>query len=1299
MALLLVLIGAVFIAGNTNSGRALIERVAAHLTKGHVRLTGLAGSFPAAMDLDRLELSDARGTWLIAERIHLRWSPGALLTRLVKVDSLEVGRLHIDRRPVTEPDKKDTNTSIPHTDLAHLSIGALELGPELTGVPVSLVVRASAHLRSLQNATAHIVAQRTGGVGDYELQLQFDPARMDATLKLQEPAEGPLENLLQVPGLGDLSVLAKLSGPRMAENIQLTVDAGALRGRAEGRINLIDASADLSYALEASAMTPSPELSWQHVAMQGRWRGTLSTPTADGHLEAEQLQLPGGTKLTALKADLTAAGGMLTARAAIDGLTIPGPQPKLLQDAPLTIDASVRLNDATRPLELTATHRLFALHAHAITAGKQSAQLELRLPNLAPLAALAGQVVRGDASIKAQVARAEKVMTLSADADANIDGGTAAWVGLLRGRSRLQLSTALTDEKLTVDRMILTGQSLSLAVSGSAGRSAAQVLDARLELRLANLAKLSPTLAGTLQLSGKINGPSSSFSAATDLTSTLSVRGSQTGTVSATLRADGLPKAPRGTLQARGKLDGAPIVLDVALERGNANAVHAVIRHADWKSAHLEGDVASGADLAQVRGNVSLRMSQLGDLDKLLGTTLQGSVQGTLALTPVGGRSHAQLKLEAHDVVSGKFKTNAQLTAAGPFDALGLHLAAQSPAVGGEPASLTSTSLLNLTAHTLRISSAEAKYHGQVVQLASPAQLSFADGLSVTALQLKAQHAILELEGRLSPTLDMRASLHQLQPELINAFVPGLLAAGTIQGDAQLQGTVAAPLGHVKLEAIGMRSANEAAFGLPAVDVHAAAQLMGNTALLDVKLSAGSASQLTLNGHAPMAMDGALDLKLAGKLDAGLLNPPLEARGKHVTGELTIDTTVTGAATAPEIGGTIRVARGSLRDYTQGVNLTDISAAVEGNHGTLRIVSLTARAAPGTVSVTGTAGVLQPGIPVDLKLTAKDAQPITNNIVTANLNADLHMTGKARERLDIAGTVHINRADIGIPSSLPPNVAVLDVRRPGQAAPVQSDKPLIIGLNITVQAPRQILVQGRGLDAELGGDLRVRGTTESPAVSGDFELQRGTFDLASSRLTFNSGSVTFNGAGLKNKIDPTLDFVAQTTVADVTATVRITGFADAPKIELSSTPDLPQDEIMARLLFGETASQLTALQVVQIGSALATLSGGGGGLNPLAKIQKTLGLDRLSVGGGSNNGPTGTTNSGATIEAGRYVSSRVFVAVKESTTGTSQLAVDVDLTKHLKLQTRLGNGTATAQGTTPENDPGSSVGLAYQFEY
>jgi len=586
----------------------------------------------------------------------------------------------------------------------------------------------------------------------------------------------------------------------------------------------------------------------------------------------------------------------------------------------------------------------------------------------------------------------------------------------------------------------------------------------------------------------------------------------------------------------------------------------------------------------------------------------------------------------------------------------------------------------------------------------APATVSFANGLSIGDLKLGAQQAVLEIDGQVSPELNLRASLKQVKPDLVNAFVPGLLAAGTIQANAQLQGTTAAPTGKLHLEATGIRGANDAARGLPAIDMHADAQLMANTAQIDAKLTAGSASHLALSGKAPLAADGALDMKLAGNLDLGLANPLLEAGGKHISGALTIDTTVTGAMANPEIGGTVKLANGSARDYTQGINLTDITGVFAGSHGTLQIQSLTAKAAPGTVSISGSIGVLQPHIPIDVKLTAKNAQPIASNIVTANVDADIHVSGTAREELTVDGNVRINRANIEIPSGFPPDVAVLDVRRPGHAPPPKPEKPLVINLKITVDAPRQILVKGRGLDSELGGEIKIRGTADTPIVNGDFDLQRGTFTLGTSQLTFSSGTVTFNGEGLKKKIDPTLDFVASTQVVDVTAYVKITGLADAPKIELSSTPDLPQDEIMARLLFGESASQLSALQVVEIGAALASLGGGGGGsLNPLTKIQKTLGLDRLTVGSAANPAATSAANSqqnaGYSVEAGRYVTSRVFVSVKESTTGNSQLAVDVDLTKHLKLQTRLGNGTTTTQGTTPENDPGSSIGLAYTFEY
>jgi translocation and assembly module TamB len=1303
LLLVVIVVGTLLIIGNTESGRALIIRTTSRLTDGHVQLSGINGSFPAALDLDRLQLSDDRGVWLDAQHISLRWSPTSLLARHILVDSLHVGLLDIERAPVTKPDNKPSSEfTFPHSDITQLAVDTLQLGPDLAGTATSLVVKGSAHWRSLRDAMTSLVAQRTGGVGNYDLQLHFNADRMDATLKLQEPANGPLENLLQVPGLGDLSVFAQLTGPRTAEHIQLTLDAGALRGRAQGTLNLSAVSADLDYTFNATAMTPRPGLSWQSVDLQGRWHGTVSAPNADGHLLIKKLQIPGGTGLADLDANLTATGGMLTTRAVLTGLVIPGSQPKLFQDSPLTLDASVNMSDPKRPAELKATHRLFALQGHATTADELAAQLDLRLPDVTPFAALGGQKVHGTATIKAQITHDTKSTHVTADADANIDGGKESWAGLVRGgNTRLQLAGAMTAEKFSIDKLQLTGPAVSLAASGTAARSATQDLDLRLEAALSDLTKLSPSIVGTLKLSGKVNGPTNSLSTVADLTTTVSIHGSPKGTVSASVRADGLPKEPRGTVEAHGDLDGAPLHLNVSLERGKGDVLHAVIHNADWKSARIEGDLTSGTDIAQARGNLRLGMSQLSDLNRLLGSTLQGSISGDAALTPVSGHTHAKINLEAHDVVAGGVTTNGKLTATGAMDALDVHLDAQSPAVGGEPASVTAATRLNVSGHELQLASLEAKYHGQTVKLLSPATVSFADGLAIGDLKLGAQQAILEIDGRISPTLDMRASLKQVKPDLVNAFVPGLLATGTVQANAELQGSTAAPTGKLHVEATGIRGANDAARGLPALDIHADAQLMANTTKVDAKLTAGSASHLTLTGNAPLAADGALDLKLAGTLDVGLLNPLLEASGKHVTGALTVDTTVTGAAAAPEIGGTVKLANGSARDYTQGINLTDITAQFAGSHGTLEIQSLTAKAAPGNVSITGTIGILQPHIPVDLKLTAKNAQPIASNIITANLDADIHVSGTAREKLEVEGKMRVNRANIEIPSGFPPDVAVLDVRRPGSAPPPRPEKPLVINMNVTVDAPRQILVKGRGLDAELGGEIKVRGTSETPVVSGNFDLQRGTFTLGSSQLTFSYGTVTFNGEGLKKKIDPTLDFVAQSQVLDVTATVKITGLADAPKIELSSTPDLPQDEIMARLLFGESAAQLTALQVVQIGAALAQLGGGGGGLNPLAKIQKTLGLDRLTVGSDSNPGTSAnsSTNNGYSVEAGRYVSSRVFVAVKESTTGTSQLAVDVDLTKHLKLQTRLGNGSTTTQGTTPENDPGSSIGLAYQFEY
>lgn len=1310
LLLLIVAVGgALVITANTGPGRAMIERMTSRLTGGNVELTGLGGSLPAQLTLEKLQLSDARGVWLTAERVSLRWTPSALLLHGLQIDSLRAALVLMERLP--EISSGATNAgppSIPRIDAAMVSIDELKLGPRLAVIPAPLRVRGAAHLRSLTDMFIDAEAHGMGGSGNYALHLNFDPRRMDATLKLNEPAGGPLENLLQLPGLGALAATLKLSGPRTAERLDLSIDAGALRGSARGNADVNQLSGDLEFAFESAAMSPRPDLKWNGAVLKGRWRGTIGAPTADGHLDVDQLQLPGGTQLAALRADLTARDSTVAMKAMLGGLRLPLAKAALLQDSPVAIDATIHLNEPGRPLDVSASHRLFTLQAHAETHaaagdGRRNASVELRLPDVEPWAALAGMKVRGTALLKAKFASGDAGVHGDLDANASLVGGNEVWSAAVGPRPMLQLSGALTGSAITIERMKFLGSAVSLTASGSALRpQGAWIVTVPWNLDISDLSALSHTLAGSLRASGTLQGPVTGMTGTAQLSSALSIGGTPTGTVSAATTLHGLPFAPAGTIAAHGILDEAPLDVDIDLMRGTAGLPRAVIRRADWKSAHVDGDVAFGRSIAQTRGQLRARMERLQDLRHLLGSDIAGSLTGIVELKPDQGRTRGHLQFEARDLKLRGFAGNAQVAGDGFTDAMALKVGIQIPDLRGMPASLSAAGTLDLLSGSLAMSSGVSTYRGQEVRLLSPARITFADGVAVDELKLGAQRARFSLAGGISPALDLRASLRQVDPSLINAFAPGLLAAGTIEATARLQGTVASPTGRVELMAVGMRMANEAALGLPAVDLKAAAELMGDTADIDARLVAGAASEINVKGRAALAADGVQDLKIKGNLDVGLLNPLLEGSGQHTSGELKVDATVAGSMAAPQIVGTVSLKKGTFSDYGRGVSVSDITADIVGAEGQLRIKSLTASAAPGSLSMKGTVGVLQSGLPVDLEVTAKNAQPIASKMVTSNFDADVRIKGTARERLDIAGRVNLNRTVIGIVGALPPNVAVLDVRRQGKASFAPRPKRLVIGLDVTLDAPREILVQGRGLDAELGGELHITGTTDAPLVSGGFTLERGYFSLASSRLNFTAGRVSFDGASLRNKIDPTLDFTASTTAGDSIVYLRITGYADAPQFEFTSTPaPLPPDEIMARLLFGVNAAQLSALQLAQIGAALASLSGvgGDGALNPLVKLQKSLGLDRLTVGAATGTSAGGSANTGASIEAGRYISRRIYIEARQNTTGGSQLETDIDLTKHLKLQTRLGNGVASAQGTTPENDPGSSVGLSYQFEY
>jgi translocation and assembly module TamB len=1295
--LLMLMIGTVLIVGNTSAGRVQIEKLVARLTGGNVQLSGLAGSFPSHLTLGELQLRDAVGVWLTANKIELDWTPWSYLVGRLQIDRLQVASIDMERLPQSSSTTTSHGeASIPRIDVAQASLNVVHLGAKLAGAPASLAANGSAHLRSVSDMLFDASARRIDGDGQYELHLHFDAQRMDGALKVHEPANGPLENILSLPGLGALEATLNLAGLRSAERLDLSLQAGELKGHAEGSLNLNELSADLAFAFESGAVSPRRDLGWERGVLRGRWLGSLRSLNADGHLEVTRLRVPGQVQAAALTADVTAVQGKADLHALIQGLRIPGSQPKLLEADPAKIDASVRLDDPARRVELTASHRLFALKGQAVTAGEQSTTLELRLPNLVPFAAYAAQDLRGSAVINAQLAGYPAVTRIKLDANATLTPGTQVWAAAVGDRARFEFSGAFKDDLLSIDDAKLSGRALLLSARGSVG---GRGIDGRWELSLPDLSVVSAVLAGNLKGLGSVQGPLTALAADAKLSSTLSVRGSPSGDLAADVKVRGLPSAPNGTLAVKGSLDGAPLNLDVSMERSAERVFRAVIHQATWKSAHAEGDLNLTTDKQELHGLLTVSVAQLQDLQRLLGVEIAGSLAGNLALQPEGQRTRARLEVDAKDLTLSGLAGSVHLAGEGFTDSFAFKAGVDLPKLNGVAVTLGASGNFNLDAEEISVASALGSYSGQEIRLLEPTRIYFGSGIAVDQLKLGAQKAELDVQGQISPTLAVRASLRQVQPALVNVFLPNLLAAGVIEAHADLRGSVKAPTGEIAVNALGVQSADDAALGLPPANIHITAGLRGHTADIDARLDAGSASQLTALGQAPLAADGDVDMKINGKADVGLMNAFLEARGQHASGQLDIDASVTGTVAAPQITGTLDLKNGKINDYVRGISLTDIAAQIVGNEGTLQIKSFTASAAPGTVSMSGSVGVLQKGIPVDLQITARNAQPLVSKLITSNLNADLTIKGTARERLDVAGSMHLNRTLIGIPNGLPLNVAVLDVRRRGTKAPPVREKPLVIGLNVAIQAPDEVLVQGRGLDARMRGDLQIGGTTESPFVTGGFDLERGTFSLATGRLNFTEGRVSFNGAGLQNKIDPTLDFTASAVIGDTTATMHITGLADAPVFDFSSSPSKPQDEIMALLLFGAPTQQLTPLQLAQVGAALASMSGVGGSnsLNPLVKIQKSLGLDRLSIGAGTTNAQTGQ-DSGASIEAGRYVSKRVYIEAKQSTAGTSQVEADVDLTKHLRLQTRLGNGTAV-QGTTPDNDPGTSIGLIYRFEY
>lgn len=1153
-------------------------------------------------------------------------------------------------------------------------------------------------------------------------------AAIDADIARLLPADiAPL-----FEGRTELAAAATLDTANRLAVESSSVRAAGFGAAVKGSFDLDSRIADLSFQARvpdnARFAALAPGISWQSGTLEGTVKGNIAAPAVDVHVVAAGLAGAGyGTGTLTLDATTrpdTEGNLALTAEGEAQGLTATEPQVAAALGSTARFQAAglvpagdfalSRLTDLT--VHLTGLTARFTGQADPQAV---NGRLNIERLDLATLIPLIERDISGEAQIDVGIDASSDLSRLSLTIDGRTQGlktGVPTADGFFGRVATLTGTIARSGENaISINNLRMNAEGLAFVVDGRLDTSAA---DLNATLNLSDLARLDPRITGAVEARGAFSGTLDALKATAQVSIpsgtamgkpiqglTLDVTGNDiTGNPSATFRLNGTlagqPATGSGTFA---------IAPDDRFEVQNLDIAIG--------SARATGGVTI-TDASLATGHLTLAAPNLADISPLVLTELAGSLNADVTLDISEGRQRVAVKGNAERVAAaGQSVAMARIDATvidpigvpaldGSVEIRGANVSGQVienatiRGKGGPDATdLTIEATVQNTAlraagrlarqgdgARLRLDRLSATRGSTTIATTAPANITYAGGtVTIDRLALNAGGGTVTVAGSAGERLDLTADLRAIPLSLAELAAPGLNLTGTLAGNARVTGTAAAPTGNYQLTITRLSTLDVARSGAGPFDITARGDLGGGRATVRSEIRGRFLQALTINGSVPLGA-GTLDLAIRGGVDLGILNPMLATTGAQVVGNAAINATVTGTARAPNAGGTIRITGGRYVDSLTGINLDRIEAVLTGNQRTVTLTSFSARTGNGGSLVgRGTIG-LDPaaGFPGRIEIDMTNAQLVNSELMRLVTEGRIAVEGAFLNNPRVTGRMVVRALDVNIPDRLPGGVQSLNVRHvnagkrsvPGAARAARREARAAdagIPLDLTISAPNNVFVRGMGIEAELGGDIQLRGTSRAPVAMGGFEMRRGNFDFVGRRLSFTRGRVTFTGT-----TDPELDFVAETTASDVTARIIVTGPASAPEVDFTSTPTLPQDEVLSRLLFGRSVGQLSSGQALQIAQTVAQFSGGSGVLND---VRRSLGVDSLVVG-------TDAAGTGGQVGVGRRLNDNIYLGVRQGTSAnSSKVTVDVDVTKNIRLQ-----GATSAGGA-------AEVGIGAQWDY
>ena len=533
-------------------------------------------------------------------------------------------------------------------------------------------------------------------------------------------------------------------------------------------------------------------------------------------------------------------------------------------------------------------------------------------------------------------------------------------------------------------------------------------------------------------------------------------------------------------------------------------------------------------------------------------------------------------------------------------------------------------------------------------------------------LHLRYGEQAIQAAGSLHPSGPLSASIVvdqvEIEPWLLT-FLPAVAASGRMSLDLDLTGSAESP------EAKGVLEFRDLIWKeVPFGRIRVASSFRDRRLDNHLQWHDGDQEILEITGTMGLQNDFPLDLEArSSSLDLARLAQVFDGV-EQSGGSLDFQVYAGGTVGEPDLKGELAIRDGVLRLASTGEPYRDIQAQLNLVGNRLDIGNLTAASSTGTLRAAGWLETddLQLN-QLYLSLQADDFKLMNTESVEARLTGTVEARGSL-DALAVKGDVTLPRARIrlagfgaGPVSVTPGDLTVSGVYNgdpeedaaAGELEEPEPESPVVRGLQteLSVRLPRNAWVVGPETAVEIQGTLLVnKGSNEPFVLGGSAQTVRGHVTYRGRKFDLERGRITFSG---DDENRPILDVLARHEVSDYTIALRVEGDSSRPALTFSSSPELPEEDILSLLAFGKTIDRLSGSEKTALSSQGAAIAG-----NVISGILEkrlgdTLGLDTLEVEVGDELG-TGS------VRGGRYVTQDLFLSYERQLGEQSGNTVEVE---------------------------------------